>query len=153
MLYLSLQSILNATEYPSATKSGLRTIKFNLINRKSPYSCHPIVMREVTADVHIQFESSTHDCPLIDFDDKKNNNNNEAKAKENPKNNLYVNLRKKHWGPLVVLFPFSTSHFSSKSLLISLMLPLGFGRDLVFEDYTEDLASKTVGQPGVLYDS
>lgn len=32
------------------------------------------------------------------------------------------------------------------------MLPLGFGRDLVFEDYTEDLASKTLGQPGVLYD-
>ncbi len=72
------------------------------------------------------------------------------KAKENPKYNRYVNLRRKHWGPLGSAISFQ--HFSSKSLLISLMLPLGFGRDLVFEDYTEDLASKTLGQPGVLYD-
>lgn len=52
-----------------------------------------------------------------------------------------------------VLFPFGASHFTSKTLFISLMMPLRFGRDLVLEDYTEDLASKTLGQPGVFYDS
>lgn len=50
-----------------------------------------------------------------------------------------------------MLFPIGASHLPLKTF-ISLMLTLRFRRDLVLEDYTEDLASKTLSQPGVLYD-
>lgn len=147
MLNLTLQSMLNLTEKPSATESGLITIKFNLIKRKSPYSCHPIVMREATADVHIQFQSRHTRPPLYYFDFKK------RKQKEKKTSNtIIMSISGRSTEDLVVLFPSGASHFTSKNLLISLMSPLKFRRDLVLEDYTEDLASKTLGQPGILYD-
>lgn len=130
-------------------KSGLRTKKFNLIKRKSPYSCHPIVMREVTADVHIQFQSTHNHCFIIDLDffffffQW---------SKRKPWNTIITSISRRNTEDQVVLFPSGTSHFTSKNLLVSLMLPLRFWRDLVLENYTEDLASKTLGQPGVLYD-
>lgn len=48
---------------------------------------------------------------------------------------------------------FGAYPITSKNLFTILIEPLGFIRDLVFEDDAEDLASETVGQPGVLDDS
>lgn len=48
---------------------------------------------------------------------------------------------------------FRACAVTSKNLFTILIIPLGFIRDLIFEDNAEDLASETIGQPGVLDDS
>lgn len=151
MLYLSLQSILNPMENHSATEIWSENKKIQSHQKKKPLqlssNCYEggYSRRAHSISEHTQPPLYYWFGFYFYFFSQW--------SKRKPWNTIITSISRRNTKNQVVLFPSGTSHFTSKNLLVSLMLPLRFWRDLVLENYTEDLASKTLGQPGVLYDS